>query len=503
MAGAPPRERTDGVKRLLLAVLILPLLLAAASPGTVEETKTLPGFGAVTVYRPKDLAKARGVVLFISGDGGWKLGVIDMARRIDENAIVAGLSMPAWQKRAEAHAGTCWYPAGELEVAAQALEKMYKLPRYVRPILVGYSSGATVVYGALAQAPPTTFRGAVSLGFCPDLEVKRPFCGSKIWKPGWNEKKKQSWLPEYPGMTEPEGGGTRWIALQGLIDQVCAPPQTVEFVGKVPHSTVISLEKVGHGFSVPSRWGAAFDRSVVEMLEAKSILEPMPHTVRQDVGHAPPVDVTAKLESLGLPLEVSWPQGARTVVVFVSGDGGWADLDESVAKGLVSRGVAVVGWNTLRYFWLAKTPAVFATDLSRVVRALPDDAAVFAGGYSFGAETVPVVVAGAADPGLARISGLTLLAPGPYAAFEVSPLDWIRTSAEPTAHPVAAAIERAGRPVLCLEPEDDSSSGCPQAALAGYTRSPIPGGHHFGSEYDALAARIATFISASAPHARL
>ena len=490
------------MKRLAFVLAVAPLLLAAASPSTVEETKALPGFGSVSVYRPRNLADARGVVLFVSGDGGWKLGVVDMARRIDDRAIVVGLSMPAWQKRAETHPGACWYPAGELEVAAQALEKLYKLPRYVRPILVGYSSGATVVYGALAQAPPTTFRGAVSLGFCPDLEVKRPFCGTKTWKPGWNEKKKQSWLSEDPTFAEPTGGGTRWIALQGMIDQVCAPPQTVAFVGKVPHAKVISLEKVGHGFSVPSRWGAAFDGSVAEMLEPRSVLEPVPHTVRQDPTYASPDDVTAKLETLDLPLEIVWPPKARSVVIFVSGDGGWADLDQNVAKGLASRGVAVVGWNTLRYFWLGKTPGAFAGDLARLVKALPEDAAVFAGGYSFGAETVPVVVATATDPALVRIAGLALLAPGPYAAFEVSPLDWVRTSSEPTAHPVGPAIERAARPVLCLTPEDDATSGCPAGPLPGYTRAPVPGGHHFGSDYDALAARIATFVAANSPRAR-
>ena len=495
MAGFAPRERTYRVTRSLCILLAIPLLMAAASASTVEETKSLPGFGPVTVYRPRDLAHARGVVLFVSGDGGWKLGVVDMARRLDDRAIVAGLSMPAWQKRAETHPGSCWYPSGDLEVAAQALEKMYRLPRYVRPILIGYSSGATVVYGALAQAPPTTFRGAVSLGFCPDLEVKRPFCGTKSWKPGWNEKKKQSWLPEDPSMTEPEGGGTRWIALQGMIDQVCAPPETVAFVDKVPHSKVVSLEKVGHGFSVPARWGVAFDKSVAEMLESRSILEPIPQTLHRAEADGSPDALTAALEALDLPLEVTWPAGARSAVIFVSGDGGWADLDQSVAKGLASRGIAVVGWNTLRYFWLGKTPGAFGADLARVVNALPRDTAVFAGGYSFGAETVPVVVADGSDPALARIAGLTLLAPGPYAAFEVSPLDWIRTSSQPTPHPVGRAIEHARRPVLCLTPENDPDSGCPSGGIPGYTRSAVPGGHHFGSDYDELASRIASFVT--------
>jgi type IV secretory pathway VirJ component len=488
------------VRRLCYILLLAPLLLAAAPPSAIEETKKLPGFGDVAIYRPRDLSKAHGVVLFVSGDGGWKLGVVDMARRIDDRAIVAGLSMPAWQKRAEKSPDACWYPAGELEVAAQALEKLYGLPRYVAPILVGYSSGATVVYGALAQAPPTTFRGAVSLGFCPDLEVARRFCGTTAWHPGWDEKKKQSWLPEDPGMTERVGGGTKWIALQGLADQVCSAPKTVDFVHRVPHSEIVSLEKVGHGFSVTSRWGAAFDRSVSALLEAPSVMDPDAFGVHHDGSHVSPEDVKAKLSSLGLPLEVMWPATARSVVIFVSGDGGWADLDRSVATRLASQGIAVVGWNALRYFWQGKTSQRFADDLARLVRALPQEDAIFAGGYSFGAETVPVVVAaGSADPALSRIVGLTLLAPGSFATFEVSPLDWMRKSTEATAHPVQPAIERAGRPVLCVASEGDTESGCPSGSLPEYTRAVVPGGHHFGSDYDGLASRVVAFVSANTP----
>lgn len=270
---------------------------------------------------------------------------------------------------------------------------------------------------------------------------------------------------------------------------------------KVPHSEVVSLEKVGHGFSVPSRWGDAFDRSVASMLDAQGLLDPDSVAVYQDAGAGSPGDVTAKLKALGLPLEIMWPAGARSVVIFVSGDGGWADLDRSVSKRLAAQGIAVVGWNALRYFWQAKTPARFAEDLARVVRALPEDATIFAGGYSFGAETVPVVVgAASADPALSRIAGLTLLGPGTYASFEVSPLDWVRKGTAATDHPVRAAIERAGRPVLCVSSEGDDDSGCPASTLPGYARAALPGGHHFGSDFDGLASRVASFVTANGPH---
>jgi type IV secretory pathway VirJ component len=458
-------------------VILAAVALTASAAATVVERVTLPGFGAVSVYRPEPVENARGIVLFVSGDGGWNLGVVDMARRLAPRAIVAGLSMPSWQKSAERHPGRCWYPAGELEQAAQALEKRYRLPRYVAPILVGYSSGATVVYGALAQAPATTFAGAVSLGFCPDLEVARPLCGSGDWMPSYDHAKHRGWLSERRDLVPP------WHVLQGSIDQVCAPEATAAFAKAIPSARLVWLEKVGHGFGVPSRWGKALDDAVSSMLEPESLFG------------APVSTSPTRFDDLGLPLVVSWPDGAREALVFVSGDGGWADLDRTVAAELAARGIAVVGWNALRYFWKAKTPERFRADLERLVGSIPDGVKVFAGGYSFGAEVVPVALAEAKQGGaMSRIAGLVLLEPGPYATFEVSPLDWIGKGDGPIDHPVAAALSRlGGLPILCVDGASDRDSGCHTVGATGLVHEEIPGGHHFGGAFDELARRIEAF----------
>src|SRR5439155_24778742 len=104
---------------------------AALERDWAEEKVSVPGFGKVQVYRPEPVQRARGVVLFVSGDGGGNLGVIDMARRSASDARVIGLSMTAWRKAAARSPARCWYPAGELESVAQAVEKIYGLPRYV------------------------------------------------------------------------------------------------------------------------------------------------------------------------------------------------------------------------------------------------------------------------------------------------------------------------------------------------------------------------------------
>jgi type IV secretory pathway VirJ component len=469
--------------------------------GYTEDSITIPTFGKVKVYRPEPVERARGVALFVSGDGGWNLGVVDMARRVATQAIIVGLSMPIWQKAVEKDPNHCWYPAGELEQIAQGVEKVYKLPRYVKPILIGYSSGATVVYGVLAQAPADAFAGAVSLGFCPDIEVARPICSQSDWKPSYDPKKKRSLLPPRAGLAPRADGTPRWTALQGLVDRVCDPNDTVRFVADVPSSHVAELPKVGHGFSAPRNWGSTFDGAVGALLEPAPVWGPIPTAARHVVTNRSPRQIEDSLEALDLPLEVQWPDGAREALIFVSGDGGWAELDQRVASGLAERGVAVIGWNTLRYFWAPKTAEGFRADITRLVGALPSDERIYVGGYSFGAEVTAVTLGPRAEapPGLlSRIAGLVLVGPGPYATFEVSPLDWFRTSTARTQHSVAAALESAaGSPVLCLQSSEHGDSGCPEKEVAGLRRVVVPGGHHFGGDFDALAGKILEFIEAT------
>jgi phosphatidylglycerol lysyltransferase len=78
--------------------------LVALPAGVVQRTIPLPAVGTAPVYMPADLRHVKRVVLFLSGDGGWELGVVDMALRMAPSAVVAGISLPAYQ-RANASSG--------------------------------------------------------------------------------------------------------------------------------------------------------------------------------------------------------------------------------------------------------------------------------------------------------------------------------------------------------------------------------------------------------------
>ena len=79
----------------------------------------------------------------------------------------------------------------------------------------------------------------------------------------------------------------------------------------------------------------------------------------------------------------------------MSGDGGWAGLDQDVAAALSAKGIPVVGLDSLRYYWTARTPDGLAADTDRIVRyylAHFGKRRVLLIGYSQGADVLPFAV---------------------------------------------------------------------------------------------------------------
>jgi type IV secretory pathway VirJ component len=222
----------------------------------------LAGLGEVTVYAAK--GEAKGLALFASGDGAWNLGVWDMAHTAaDLGYWVAGFSTPAFLKSLENGDGECSDASGLLDHIGSKVKNEFKLPAGWRPVLIGYSSGATIMYAALAQAGDTRFGGAMTLGFCPDLIIHKPFCegagltADKQTKPPYGIV-----FNTVPRVEAP------WIVLQGDIDQVCNPPATEAFVKQVQGGQVVILPKVGHGYSVPRNWMPQYRQGLLDLLDA-------------------------------------------------------------------------------------------------------------------------------------------------------------------------------------------------------------------------------------------
>ncbi|HHO2162348.1 TPA: AcvB/VirJ family lysyl-phosphatidylglycerol hydrolase, partial [Aeromonas hydrophila] len=72
-------------------------------------------------------------------------------------------------------------------------------------------------------------------------------------------------------------------------------------------------------------------------------------------------------EELGL-VELPVAQASSApMVVFMSGDGGWAALDKGLSAQLQQHGMPVVGWSSLTYYWKKKDPQQVTADLVRIL----------------------------------------------------------------------------------------------------------------------------------------
>jgi type IV secretory pathway VirJ component len=218
-------------------------------------------FGTVSVYR--GAGEPRNVALFLSGDGGWNLGVVSMARRLaDKNSVVAGIDIRHYLAQLEKAGQNCVSPATDLENLSHYVQSKLGLKNYIEPTLVGYSSGATLVYATLAESPEGLFKGAFSIGFCPDLDLKKPVCkGAGLEATPRLDSKGLLKGVDYLPAQKLSG---KWISLQGETDQVCPAPLTRKFIEAVPGGEIVMLPKVGHGYSVEKNWvpqfEAAYDR---------------------------------------------------------------------------------------------------------------------------------------------------------------------------------------------------------------------------------------------------
>lgn len=436
--------------------------LAAAVAGA-PQTMTFGRFGKVTLYAPAGPPSQ--VVLFVSGDGGWNLGVVSMAQRLrDRGALVAGIDIRSLLARLRAGGGRCAYPAGDFEELARALELRARMPAYRPPILAGYSSGATLVYGALVQAPSRAFAGAISLGFCPDLEGAPELCRGRALES----------RPRARGGYDLLADGSLqapWVVLQGQVDQVCDPEGTRRFAAAVPSAQVVALPHVGHGFGVAANWEpqflAAYDRLAAQR-------------------HEPPPPAAAEVRDLPL-VEVPATAGdGDLLAVIATGDGGWADIDENLAAGLSARGVPVVGWNSLRYYWTPRTPEAAARDLARILShylAAWGKRRALLVGYSFGADVLPFMAARLAPELQARVAGVGLLGLSPAASFEFHVAGWLGHEVGPQ-WPTAPEVQRiSSLHVTCVVGSDEHDSACRALPRGSARVVELSGGHHFGGDY--------------------
>jgi type IV secretory pathway VirJ component len=387
---------------------------------------------------------------------------------------VAGVDIIHYLKTIGSVSGQCFYPAAHFESLSQFLQQKYNFAAYTLPVLVGYSSGATLVYAILAQSPPNTFQGGISLGFCPDLPLSKPLCkgsGDLSWV---MDKKKTDTYIFNPVTHLP----SPWVALQGTIDQVCFPDATKAYVEKVGNGKIIMLPKVGHGYSVPKNWMPQFKQVFRDITKTNEISQAANHPASGELSDLPLVELPVSGEG-------------NQLAIIVTGDGGWAGIDKSLGEALNRNGIPVVGLNSLQYYWTRKSPEQSARDMSRIIRHYAkawNRGDIILIGYSRGADVVPFMVNRLEEDARALLKEIVVLGQEPAVDFQFHVTDWLTSGEHDTSLPVMPEMEKLENcNVLCIYGSDEKGTSlCPKLDKTAFRVVEMSGGHHFGGDYDKL-----------------
>ncbi|HEY0777045.1 MAG TPA: AcvB/VirJ family lysyl-phosphatidylglycerol hydrolase, partial [Gemmatirosa sp.] len=399
------------------------------------------------------------------------------------DVLVIGVDGAAYLRR-EMRGRGCASPAGDFEAVSQYTQHRLGLARYTPPVLVGEASGAALAYATLAGAPRGTFPGAVVLGLPTAFTSPKPYCGTS----------------RHPALGVRRGAGFALVPdatlrlpltiLRPAADEAAGDVE--RFARAIPGAEVVAVPG-GDGFASDD-WASAFARALARCQPAAApTAAPTIAAAGANVADLPLVQIAPAANAAG---------PADLVAVVLSGDGGWASIDREVGETLAADGVPVVGLNTLQYFWTPRNPDGAAADLARIVAhatmAPPGGGTrprVVLVGYSRGADVLPFMARRLPAELRARVAGVALLGLEASIAFEFHVSDWLGGSApneRPTLPEVAAlrAALPASVPILCVYGTGEDDSACPAAAREGARAVAMPGGHHLGGDYPALARQI-------------
>jgi type IV secretory pathway VirJ component len=441
--------------RRLMFLCVATLAYTAALPSAHAASVSGGRYGNVEVTEPS--GPMRAFVVLFSKASGWNPTDQQAADLLAINgALVVGVDTARYAATLAATKESCHQLVGDVENMSHQLEREQRSNQYFPPIAAGVGQGGVLAEHILAQAPANTIAGALSIEREPKLD------------PRFN--------PCPPDPTISRGNGLPGFWEIGQTAAVTAKASDAADVTDATTSRETATRRLAniHRF----RPDTSTARMLLDLLEL--------HIGDRDTGG----DSLADLPLIELP--TAHPSDMLAIVI--SGDGGWRDLDKTIAEELQKKGVSVVGWDSLRYFWSEKPPEQTSRDLARVMttygtRWHARHVALI--GYSFGADVMPFAYNRLPQALRAKVSLIALLGFAHAADFQIRVTGWLGMPASRGALPAAPEIAKVPAALVqCFYGAEEDDTLCPTLAGSGVDVIRTAGAHHFGRDYGALAKTI-------------
>ena len=436
------------LRSFVLSWVATTALLACASDALAAGAAPAPvvvsggRYGNVSVTKP--VGPMHGFAVLYSAGAHWEPSDQASADALAQHgAMVVGVDTARYAANlaADKTEKTCHKLYGDAEAISHQLERQQASSQYFAPIAIGTGEGGLIAARLLAQAPANTVAGAVSLDPSAKLDPRFAPC------------------PADPTLS-------RGTGLPGFFEQGVTRAATPA-AASTPRAFAANLPTAD-----------------------KLVALTAPHLRVQTEAEAEAAGDVSDLPLVELP--AAHPTDMLAVVI--SGDGGWRDLDKTIAEALQKDGISVIGWDALRYFWNEKTPAQTSHDLARVLQAYAvrwHAKHIALVGYSFGADVMPFAYNRLPDALRAKVSYMSLLGFAPDADFQIRVTGWLGMPASDRALSVKPEIAKVPPSIVqCVYGAKEADTLCPSLANTGIDVVRTSGDHHFDGNYSALASRI-------------
>ncbi|MBC7653788.1 MAG: hypothetical protein H7098_04850 [Oligoflexus sp.] len=172
----------------------------------------------------------------------------------------------------------------------------------------------------------------------------------------------------------------------------------------------------------------------------------------------------------------------KTMIIFLSGDGGWIDFDDDLAVAFSENGFNTVGFNSRAYFWNKKTPKQIGQDISAIIKDYSknfDCKNVILCGYSFGADVVPFIYNNLTFKEKTKVKSMLLLSPFASTDFVVYTKDLLNWGGDNREFKVVKEVEKIKLPISCYYGKDEEPKPLSVIKKKRFYLYQLEGGHRY------------------------
>lgn len=202
-----------------------------------------------------------------------------------------------------------------------------------------------------------------------------------------------------------------------------------------------------------------------------------------------------------LPLyELPATDNKHSLVLYISGDGGWNDFSQKLTASIAASGYPVVILDARKYFWNQRTPSGFTNDIEQILSyylKLWGRSRFAVIGYSFGADVAPFLTSRLNAENKKLLSSMVLLSPSSSTDFIVRISDLLGNgSEEGRKYPVLPELETTSVPTVCIFGDQEKiklKSNLKENSLL--KKRDLPGSHRYNNDIKAVSAMCLGYLN--------